>query len=65
MEGINLKKYLIFSQGIFIAICIAIIVVVNIQNDYPSTMVNVLAIIGVMVALFQVYIQRKIKIDGD
>lgn len=39
------------TKPLLSAVCIAIIVVVNIQNDYSSTTVNVLVVIGIVVVL--------------
>ncbi len=61
---IKLQKLYIYTQVVIVSICIAIIVVVNTQSNYPYFTMNTLAIMGVIVALFQAYIQRKMK-KGD
>lgn len=55
-----MKPYLIMTQIIFVAICIAIVVVNSTQDD-ASTSLGILGVIGVVVALIQVYIRRKMK----
>lgn len=60
-----MRKVSKLSQVILIVLLLSIIVVSNIDSIHPSTIVNILIIISLAVALFQVYIQRKIKNNNE
>ncbi|MGP4069416.1 hypothetical protein [Halobacillus sp. B29] len=60
-----MKRNLVITQVIIVTIMMAIIVIVNVQNEYPYVAVNTLAVIGLVVALIQAYIQRQLKKSDD